>query len=51
MTLKTLLAEARVLEVSEQQATNIESPETANAVLPPKSKTPDKTACCFKVIP
>lgn len=34
MTLRTLLAEARVLEVSEQQATNIESQETANAVLP-----------------
>jgi len=47
MTLEALLAEARALEISEQQATDIESPVTANAVLPPKSETPDKTARCF----
>ena len=47
MTLEALLAEARALEVSEQQATDIESPGTVNAVLPPKSETPDKTARCF----
>ena len=47
MTLEALLAEARALEVSEQQATDIESPGAANAVLPPKSETPDKTARCF----
>ena len=47
MTLEALLAEARALEISEQQATEIESPGTANAVLPPKAETPDKTACCF----
>ena len=40
-------AEARALEVSEQQATNIESPGSANAVLIKKSETPDKTARCF----
>ena len=47
MTLEALLAEARALEVSEQQATDIESPGAANAVLPPKSETPDKPARCF----
>ena len=47
MTLKALLAEARALEVSEQQATDRESPGSANAVLPPKSATLDKTARCF----
>ena len=41
------MAEARALEISEQQATDIESPGTANALLPPKSETPDKTASCF----
>lgn len=44
MTLAALLAKARVLEVLEQQATDIKSLGTANAVLPPKSETPDKTA-------
>ena len=38
MTLKALLADARALEVSEQQATDIESPGSANA---------DKKDCCF----
>lgn len=47
MTLEALLAEARALEVSEQQTTDIESPGRANAVFPQKSKTPDKTAHCF----
>ena len=47
MTLEALLAEARALEVSEQQATDIESPGSANAVFPQKSKTPDKAARCF----
>ena len=47
MTLEALLAEARVLNVSEQQVTDIESAGTANAVLPPKSETPDKTARCL----
>ena len=46
-TVEALLAEARALEISEQQATDIESPGTANVVLPPKSETPDKTARCF----
>ena len=45
MTLEALLAEA--LEVSEQQATDIESPGSANAVFLQKSQTPDKKACCF----
>ena len=48
MTLEALLAEARALEVSEQQATHIESPGSANAVFPQESKTPDKTVRCFK---
>ena len=47
MTHEALLAEARPLDVSEQQASDIESPGTVNAVLPPKSETPDKTARCF----
>lgn len=47
VTLEALLAKARALEVSEQQATDIESPGSANAVFPQKSKTPDKTARCF----
>ena len=47
MTLEALLAEARALEVSEQQATDIESPVSANAVLPPKSTTLNKTARFF----
>ena len=49
MTIEALLAEARALELLEEQATEIESPGTANAVLPPnlKSETPDKTARCF----
>ena len=42
MTLEALLAEARGLEVSEQQVTDIESPGSANAVFPQESKTPDK---------
>ena len=46
MTLEALLAEARELKISEQQATDIESPGTANAVLPQYSETPDKTAPC-----
>ena len=42
-----MVIEARALEVSEQQATDIESPGRANVVFPQKSKTPDKTAHCF----
>ena len=47
MTLEALLAEARALEFSEQQATDIESPGAANPVLPPKSETPDKNRSLF----
>ena len=42
MTLQALLDEARALEVSEKQAVDIESSGSANAVLPQKSKTPEK---------
>ena len=42
MTLNALLAKAGALKVSEQQATDIESPGNANAVFPQKSKTVDK---------
>ena len=47
MTLEALLAEARSLEISKQQAADIESPGTTNAVLPPKSEIVDKTVRCF----
>lgn len=47
MILEVLLAEVRTFEVSEQQATDIESPGGANALLLPKSETPDKAARCF----
>ena len=42
MTLKALLAKAGALKVSEQQATDIESPGNANAVFLQKSKPVDK---------
>ena len=48
MILEALLAEARALEVLEQQkAASIESPRSANVVLCRKSETLDKKACCF----
>lgn len=47
MIFEALLAEVRAFEVSEQQATDIESPGGANVLLLPKSKTPDKAALCF----
>ena len=49
MILEALLAEVRAFEVSEQQATDIESPGArgANVLLLPKSETPDKAARCF----
>ena len=48
MTLEALLAEARALEVLEQQkAASIESPRSANVVLCRKSETLDKKARCF----
>ena len=47
MTLEALLAAARALEVSEQQATDVESLRSANALLPQKCQTLDKTARCF----
>ena len=47
MTLQALLDEARALEVSEKQAVDIESSGSANAVLPLKSKTPEKKSICF----
>lgn len=47
MTREALLAKARALEFLEQQVIDIESPGSAKAVFPQKSKTPDKTARCF----
>ena len=47
LTLQALLDEARALEVSEKQAVDIESSGSATAVLPQKSKTPEKKRICF----
>ena len=47
MILEALLAEVRAFEISEQQATDIESPGGTNVLLLPKSETLDKAARCF----
>ena len=47
MTLQALLDEARALEVSEKQAVDIESSGSTNAVLPQKSKMPEKKSIWF----
>ena len=47
MTLQALLDEARALEVSEKQAVDKESSGSTNAVLPQKSKMPEKKSIWF----